>query len=335
MCGLPKTLRRIILKVLFLVGLRRLMRHVQRQRVAILMYHGFRNERGCREWENKDGNHLHIDKFSRQIGYLVRHHHVISLHELVDAMCAGKELPDHTVVLTMDDGYRSDYRLAFPILKQHAVNATIFLTTAFVDSKEPLWADRVEWLFGHAKPAVYDVALDGPPLRLALRNERERREAFDAVVQMLKSIPQEKRDDAVEALADRLLPDQAPFVGNHIHSHVILSRADARRQRGEIQTAHDIIEKRTGVRCDLFCYPNGLAGDFDAETQRFLRDRGYRCALTAIPGFNDRSSNVFELRRFTVRDDATFDEFLLSLYGGIRGLVSKTQHAAATRSEGV
>lgn len=357
-CRVPKIVRRIILKVLFLLGLRRVMRHVQRQRVAILMYHGFTDRRGRQQQENLEGNHLHIDKFARQVEYLVRHHHVASLEEVIDALCTGATLPDHTVVLTMDDGYRSNYKLAFPILKRHAAKATIFITTEFVNSKEPLWPDRVERFVQRAKPAAYEVILDGTPLKMTLRTEGERLRAFATLVDRLKTIPQEKRDAAVDALANGLLPRQAAFdglpdiyrplewheikemlssgvvsVGNHTHTHVILSRVDGTRRHSEIQTAHDIIQKKTGVRCNLFCYPNGLEGDFDAETQRLLKQLGYRCALTAIAGFNDRASNLFELRRFPMLHDASFDEFLLSLYGGLRGLMSRAMHRSSREAK--
>lgn len=324
------------------------MRHVQRRRVAILMYHGF-TEETAHDRENRDGNHLHVDMFARQVGYLAQRHNIVSLHEFIDAIQSGISLPDHTVVLTMDDGYRSNYELALPILERHRAKATIFLTTGFVESGMPLWPDRVEWIVARAEPGEYGVTLNGELTRLKFRDERERARTFDELIRAFKAMPQAYRDDAIRVLADELLPGSATFedspdiyrplewddvramvqsglisIGNHTHTHVILSRVDVDRQQDEIQTAHEAIEAKTGIGCDLFCYPNGLDGDFGPEAQQLLRRQGYRCALTAIPGFNGPESSLFELRRFPVLDSATFDEFLLSLYGGIWNLFSKS-----------
>ena len=39
----------------------------------------------------------------------------------------GKELPEKPVMITFDDGYESNYSLAFPVLQQHGFKATIFV----------------------------------------------------------------------------------------------------------------------------------------------------------------------------------------------------------------
>jgi peptidoglycan/xylan/chitin deacetylase (PgdA/CDA1 family) len=54
---------------------------------------------------------------------------------------AGKQpLPLRSVVITVDDGYASFYRLAYPLLKQHGLPATLFVYTDFIGA-----ADAVSW----------------------------------------------------------------------------------------------------------------------------------------------------------------------------------------------
>ena len=48
-----------------------------------------------------------------------------------------------TVAVTFDDGYRDNYENAFPVLQRYGIPATIFLTTGNIDSKEPLWFERL------------------------------------------------------------------------------------------------------------------------------------------------------------------------------------------------
>ena len=336
-------LRRILLRLLFLLQAQRLLRHFQRRRVLVLMYHGFMREHAARGLENHEGNHVHAGAFRDQVRYLSKHHRVISLEDLVDARTRGTPLPDHAVVITMDDGYRSNHALAFPILREYGVPAAVFVTTGFVEDREPLWPDRAEWALGTAAPRTYDLEIGGKKLRLDLRDEVSRREAARTLFARLKALPQESLPQAVRAVEsclDQSLASQDPrpeiyeplrwdeirdmaasglvTFGNHTHRHVILSRCDAARQREEISRAGRLLEEKAGIRTRFFCYPNGGPMDFDTTTQQLLAEMGYTCSLTTVPGFNDEQTPLLELRRYAVHDGLRLDEFVIVLYGGLR-----------------
>lgn len=50
----------------------------------------------------------------------------IHLKQLEDFIDGKIQLPAKTVVITMDDGYRSNYEIAYPILRKYHIRATIF-----------------------------------------------------------------------------------------------------------------------------------------------------------------------------------------------------------------
>jgi peptidoglycan/xylan/chitin deacetylase (PgdA/CDA1 family) len=58
----------------------------------------------------------------------------------------GKEaLPPKSVVITIDDGYRSSYEVAYPILKKYGFPATVFLYSDFVGASDAMtWAQMQE-----------------------------------------------------------------------------------------------------------------------------------------------------------------------------------------------
>jgi peptidoglycan/xylan/chitin deacetylase (PgdA/CDA1 family) len=65
--------------------------------------------------------------FARQVRWLDRHgFHLVSLQEVYDYW-HGAPLPRKPVVLSFDDGFRSDYRLAMPILARHDWGGTLNL----------------------------------------------------------------------------------------------------------------------------------------------------------------------------------------------------------------
>jgi poly-beta-1,6-N-acetyl-D-glucosamine N-deacetylase len=67
---------------------------------------------------------------------------VLPLEDVVKALRAGTGLPAKTAVITFDDGYRSVYDAAFPLLKSFGWPFTVFVTTGQVASgSEGLYAN--------------------------------------------------------------------------------------------------------------------------------------------------------------------------------------------------
>ncbi|MFL0805214.1 MAG: polysaccharide deacetylase family protein [Agarilytica sp.] len=62
---------------------------------------------------------------------------VVSIEQLKTWLHKGERLPDKTVVITFDDGYRSVYTAAFPLLKKRGWPFTVFVNTQAHDGKKP------------------------------------------------------------------------------------------------------------------------------------------------------------------------------------------------------
>jgi peptidoglycan/xylan/chitin deacetylase (PgdA/CDA1 family) len=58
--------------------------------------------------------------------------HVISPEELRAFLEYKQRLPKKSLLITMDDGYKSVYEVAYPILKKYGFTATLFIYTNFV-----------------------------------------------------------------------------------------------------------------------------------------------------------------------------------------------------------
>jgi len=96
------------------------------QGVPVLNYH---------QINNQDHNPLTLSdtEFEAQMKYLHREGYTaISPAQLADYLQYGKPLPPNPILITLDDGYGDNYRVAYPILKKYDLTATIFLITDFV-----------------------------------------------------------------------------------------------------------------------------------------------------------------------------------------------------------
>jgi peptidoglycan/xylan/chitin deacetylase (PgdA/CDA1 family) len=96
------------------------------QTIPILTYHRF----------TEDCNSplcLRSSTFEHQMRYLKENgFHVISPEVLLAFLEYKQKLPKNSVLITMDDGYRSVYEVAYPILKKYRFTATLFIYTNFV-----------------------------------------------------------------------------------------------------------------------------------------------------------------------------------------------------------
>ncbi len=84
--------------------------------------------------------------FEAQMDYLARNgYHVLTLARFADFIERGDPVPRKSVVLTIDDGYRSTFEIAYPILKKHGFPATVFLYSDFVGAPDALsWPQMKE-----------------------------------------------------------------------------------------------------------------------------------------------------------------------------------------------
>ena len=111
------------------------------QTVPILAYHGITADgRKC--------SRVSVTKkaFTRQMAYLKdKGFTVIGFDDLISFMKGRRSLPKKSVIITIDDGFRSSYDIAFPILREYGYEATVFVYTDFIGAPSGLtWAQMRE-----------------------------------------------------------------------------------------------------------------------------------------------------------------------------------------------
>ncbi len=85
--------------------------------------------------------------FAEQMVYIRRRFWPVALGRLMEMINRSEPIPPNAVVITFDDGYASTFSHAFPILQQHQIPATLFITTGFIDRSvsAPYRAKMLSW----------------------------------------------------------------------------------------------------------------------------------------------------------------------------------------------
>jgi len=113
-------------------------RRVQNPKFVILCYHGI----------GESGNPLIAaptrEGFEAQMRFLRRNYRIVSLEDVCRDL-SGSSNVEPGVAITFDDGYRSAYTIAFPILQKYRLPATIYLTAESVETGQVPGTTAFSW----------------------------------------------------------------------------------------------------------------------------------------------------------------------------------------------
>ncbi len=103
--------------------------------LAILMYHYFYDKKD--KPSNLNSNYMEIKDFEAQMKYLHdNNYYYPTWSEVADFIAGKKTLPKKSIVITIDDGQKSFFKLAIPILTKYQVKATSFIITSKSGAKK-------------------------------------------------------------------------------------------------------------------------------------------------------------------------------------------------------
>ena len=135
--------------------------------IPVLMYHHF----AVRDMGFGDGITTMQSELEEQIRYFKEQGYTIISMEELDQILAKKEQEKDTdgdsgldmkvkyLCITMDDGYYSNYDLAYPVFRKYNVPATIFVVTDYITNqiglKKFTWSNASE-MINNSKVGIYN-----------------------------------------------------------------------------------------------------------------------------------------------------------------------------------
>jgi peptidoglycan/xylan/chitin deacetylase (PgdA/CDA1 family) len=242
----------------------------------VLCYHRFLNHPDEDEDLAQAEYQMPLDEFKWQMQYLKDNgFHPISKEQLMGYWFQGKPLPLKPVLITFDDGFRTIYRDAFPVIKAQGYPTILFLYTKFIE---------------YGELALKKVA-DGAKKHKVILSRQALKDAD--ILSMEKS---------------------GMVVESHTANHMNLGKegekldaADAQKLwTFELSQPLTFIETRFNHKPDWLAYPYGV---YDPGILKTVEAEGYKLAFTVNPGPNDRTLQPLMLKRNLVLYPISHERF--------------------------
>lgn len=219
--------------------------------------------------------------FVRQLDWLRNQgYRFVSIDDVIADREGRRPLPDKAVLVTFDDGYRSVYTEAWPILKLFRVPAVVNVVGHWMDEKE-------------------QIDFDGRPLpRAALLDWAQLKEMqASGLVEVgshshdlhhgIQGNPQGGRQPAA---ITRRYRDGAGYESE---------REYAERVRADLKRSVDLIRRHTGRAPRVIAWPYGR---YNAITRDIAGSLGLRIGLTLDDGANTTATPLTALRRLMLEN---------------------------------
>ena len=285
--------------------------------------------------------------FRRILRYLRQHRYpILDLEVMIRGVLEGSPLPRRAVAITFDDGYADQFEIALPLLAEFDAPATFFLTTGFTDGGLWMWWDQIEYLMTRTTKKQVELKVGGETSRFDLASDVARLRSTESLTVSCKALVNGQLQSTIRGLAAAAEldlpsgppPDYLPMTWDQARiaerfgmrfgpatvSHPILSRVDDPDAAYEITHSWHRVQAELSNPTPVFCFPNGKLGDFGPREIDLCARAGLLAAVTAEPGYVQRTTSTvperpFTLPRFSGPDDLTE---LVRLSSGLQVLLS-------------
>lgn len=269
----------------------------------ILLYHLiFSDDTPPGTWNA--GNVLRLSDFRKQLIWLQKHFHIVSLKEYLSQPIST----NNDVVITFDDGYRKTIELVLPIIEAQGIPVTFFLNTSHLEDGNLLWFVYINAL---CFEKIYDSLQLGSttyPLhtkkqcylawQTLINQARSSRDPISFSKNVAKNYPLPEAvtnaymgvsEEQIAALGKSQLMD----IGGHTHSHPYLNQLTMDQLLAEVRKNKQLLEYISQKEVHFFAYPGGV---YDQRAIEAVKHVGFQAALAINPK-NLGNETQFEIKR--------------------------------------
>nr|WP_312576706.1 polysaccharide deacetylase family protein [Sedimentibacter sp.] len=238
-------------------------------RLPIIMYHHIL--KNSKYW----GKYVvSPDDFESDIIYLKKEGYTtIVVQDLIDFVYNKKDLPEKPIMLTLDDGFLTNYTYVLPILEKYNCKAVVSIVGKYVDDCSDVSGCKGTYLsWDQVKELVDSPYIEIQNHSYSMHEDNNTRRGSC-----------KKKGESYEEYKKALNDDV-----------------------GKMQI---LVEEKTGYKPVAFTYPFGF---ISKESNQILIDMGFLSSLSCYTGVNLLTGNkdeLYELKRFNRANDINQEKF--------------------------
>lgn len=217
----------------------------------------------------------------------------VTTQEVVEFAQGEGSLPKKPVCITFDDGYLSNYELAYPILKELDMKATIFVIGATMGSKE------------HYKDTEFAIT---PHF-----GEEEMTEMLESGLVCFQSHTYDLHQWRPFESGDEIRTNVLPLEQDTGESYAAMLTEDVLSSRAQLESI-------TGQSVTALAYPGGK---YTEQSEQILHELGFAMTLTTDNGSNlikkGDPTSLYLLKRRYVTDQTDMETFTTWANARVKG----------------
>lgn len=256
------------------------------KRLYIAMYHYIRDLEHSR-YPNIKG--MNQQQFRMQIEYMNSNFNIVTMEQVIEAVCERGELPDSAILLTFDDGYIDNYTFAFPVLEEYNVQGSFFIPGKTFTTHQLLDVNKIHYILASA-----DITQLTTDVKRQMDYYRGQEYEYPSTAELFHEYAVATRFDCKETIfVKRMLQTVLPEkLRNTISSNLFEKYVGVTEEKlaYELYMTEEQIRtmKRHGMFIGCHGYDHYWLGNLSPEQMR----RDISMALQAIDQFIDRKQWV-------------------------------------------
>jgi peptidoglycan/xylan/chitin deacetylase (PgdA/CDA1 family) len=186
------------------------------------------------------------------------------------------QLPEKSVLITFDDGWRDNFIYAYPILKKYNLKATLFVVTGWIE--EASKAEECDYVEKNHKECKALAPINPRAVLCNWDELKKMKDVFD------------------------------------IHCHTHTHRDDYFGKltlQEDIQKAKQSIKDNMGFEDHFLCWPRGI---YDENSIKEALNQNFDILFTTKRGINKADNNLLEIKRLAVKKDAKWLKKNLTIF---------------------
>jgi peptidoglycan/xylan/chitin deacetylase (PgdA/CDA1 family) len=272
--------------------------------IRSVSYHGIGDKTSpCMKYLNDE---IPQPIFEAHLDYLQEKYILLPVQDAVKLVQTGELLKDRPICsISFDDGLRSVYTNAFPILKKRGIRFDVYINTSSIGNVDFLWLHSLNYLLTTHQPEhvaksinglinidIPKAPLDAPGIESWCRRHFEYFHESDLMNQLYKQYGLNLKKIAAEQSLylnwDQIEEMSAYGVGvySHTHRHFPLNVfSDDKQIVSEIEVARGIMETHQKTS-NYLSFPFGMEIDYGKRALNYALAAGYDIVVEIGNGLN-------------------------------------------------